>query len=775
MVYQFGQDNNNNRTMNNNSNSNIYQFGAGSSKSRSSAPNGNNLKFEGNPIENAGQNLQEITARVTTLVGGLTGMDPQARQALKAQGQKLLNEPGEAGKDFANAILSTYKLTLDDFGNMPLGEMVGHILTGAWEHPIDAALDFAPLIGQAGKIAKGTVKGAAGAAKAINSESKVSKFLNFVDDKLGQGDVVTRMAEEVTKDNLRLGMMGQDFIKEIEGISSRYSPSIISKSIQALETVGFKNAPSDLLPCMKELNVANDTYKMFVKNVGAEILDDTDMAVRELIAKQHGISFEDAGKIKKDTHLYQDLKTYVEENGVRPIFHLEPKIKEVISSEPGVKSNILERKFGTMDYKDAGLNLIDKAEKFVDKVIKSNTIDSGLNVNKKIREYNKLNNKSVKELPISSMFSNNKVLNELNSELKKTMLGSGVYLGANILTTTLSILNNFNLKAAINTITDLPKYRLINLAEASTPGLKLLSRVNNITYRPIASVDRWLENVAAKYISEIGLDKAKYMQSAVASRVPITSELEAAVRALVPFGSYPAAAIKETIAHVKDKPLKTQIYNQISKMGQSMNEDIQANYVQGLHEVDPTKAIRNDEEGRLIQRQTIVTPIQAANMFLLGQQGDAVQIPIYNFINNLINGKGDPNVITINGKSYRIKNGQIETNKGKFDIMPSIAYIGRQLLTPVQFYNQVLVPMMSDKFYKDDTKLFNQLVDDSQYANLGSRAQKKITDNAREKLGKKLTGTYEYQYYDENKISKSMKRKVKQQYRLRQQINRSLK
>ena len=114
-----------------------------------------------------------------------------------------------------------------------------------------------------------------------------------------------------------------------------------------------------------------------------------------------------------------------------------------------------------MDYSDAGKDILGKAERFVDKVVKSVSIDSGLNVNKKIREYNKLNNTNIKQLPVSSMFSNSKVLNELNNELKKTMLGGGVYLGANILTTTLSILNNFNLKAAVNTLKDLPKFRLV--------------------------------------------------------------------------------------------------------------------------------------------------------------------------------------------------------------------------------------------------------------------------------------------------------------------------
>ena len=93
------------------------------------------------------------------------------------------------------------------------------------------------------------------------------------------------------------------------------------------------------------------------------------------------------------------------------------------------------------------------------------------------------------------------------------MLTSGVYLGANVITTTLSILNNFNLDAAVRTVKNLPKYRLVNLAEATTPGLKIISRLNNKIYRPIASFDRWLENVAIEYIKNTAKHSWKNFES----------------------------------------------------------------------------------------------------------------------------------------------------------------------------------------------------------------------------------------------------------------------
>lgn len=185
--------------------------------------------------------------------------------------------------------------------------------------------------------------------------------------------------------------------------------------------------------------------------------------------------------------------------------------------------------------------------------------------------------------------------------------------------------------------------------------------------------------------------------------------------------------------------------------------------------VDPLKVIRQSDDGKLIQRSTVVTPIQAANMFLLGEQGDAIQIPIIQFINKLISGTGNPNVFTVDGRNYRVENGKVKTAKGDYDLIPSLAYVGRQILSPVQFYNQVLVPLMSDKYIRDETKIFNQLVDETQYSNLGNISKRKVTTDAREKLGKRLTGTYEYNYYKPF-VSRRVQRNIKRQMNTRRRI-----
>lgn len=718
---------------------------------------GSTPQFEGNLIQNIGTNALEIGANITTLIGGLLGIDQQASDAIANQVITMIRDPKQGAKDLGDALLSTYNLAVDDFGKMPLGEMVGNVLTGAWKHPVEAFLDVATL-GQLTGVTKG-----------ISSMSKARKAAQ-------SRDALVRIAEETTKENIKMGSISQDFVREIDDLARKYDADTIARGMQAVETIGFKNAPRELLGVMQDLTKANDTYKMFTKMAGAEILDDVEFATRELIAKQYGISFEDAGKLKANSKLYKDVEKYVVENDIRPLFHLKPDVHEKLTLDPDaptIQSSLLERKFGSIDYNTAGKDLLSKAEEFANKVDRTFIAKSGARINDKIREINKATGSNLKKLNSSRGIINDRILNELNGELKKVMLSSGTYLGANILTTTLSILNNFDLDAAIKTFKKLPKYKMIELAEAETPGIKLLSQFNNKLYRPIASVDRWLEQVATRYINEIGVDKYKLLQSTIPSRVVVTNPVLKAIKSLVPFGQYPSAAIQEVAANIAQKPGRTLALTQIEKTGGPINQQIQEE--SGI-KADPTKALRVNEQGQTIQRSTVVTPIQAANMFLLGTQGDAIQIPILTFIEKLISGTGDPHVFEVEGKRYRIDNqGNIQTNKGSFNLLPSLAYAGRSLLGPVNFYNQVIVPIISDKYIKDDTKLFNRMVSDSQFSNLNSNAKMKVTENAREKLGKRVLGTYEYRYFDESKISKRVRQKVMRKQMTRQNIERTLK
>lgn len=687
------------------------------------------IQLEGSLYQNVKEDLGAIGAGITTLIGGIFGYDKEARQGLIDTFNMFASDTN-ALKNLGDAMLSTYNLSVDDIGKMPLGEMTANVIEGAWKHPVTAFLDVASIASGLGL--------------------KLPKSLKNKMPMLDEQDTRIRLAEEVTKDNVRTNNIGLGFLTQVDNIYKKYNPGDIAKAMQAIETVGFKNAPSNLKPIMNELSKANDTYKQFVSGLGAELLDDVDFATAEFIAKEYRVPFEEVLKSSKlrNTNLWKDTKEFVIDNDIRPLFHLKPKNVGVFSGEEfkDLQSDIFKRTFGTTSYIDAAQDMDKKAYEFVMKAIRAKTLNTAEDLNTKIRDYNKANNTKVKELDLSDKAFNNKVLNELNSELKKTMLGAGTYLGANIITTTLSILNNFDLNAIRKTFKNLPKFRLVELSEAETPLLKYISKVNNFFYRPVASIDKYLENIGSLYIENIGLDKAELLQSIVPSKVTATNNLQAAVKSLIPFGNYPLAAMKEVAAHVRKRPIRSLIYNQLPKIGEQVNEEIQAN-TPGLTKVDRTKAIRLDEDGQLIQRNTVVTPIQAANMFLLGQQGDAIQIPIMNFLNKLISGKGDPNIFEVNGRTYKVDKGTIKTSQGEFSLIPSLSYIGRNILTPVQFYNQVLVPLLSDKYYKDDTMLFNKLIDDSQYATLSTQAQRRITDKAKEKLGKRVLGTYEYDYY----------------------------
>ena len=343
---------------------------------------GSTPKFEGNLIQNIGTNALEIGANITTLIGGLLGIDQQASDAIANQVITMIRDPMQGAKDLGDALLSTYNLAVDDFGKMPLGEMVGNVLTGAWKHPVEAFLDIATL----GQLT--------GATKGISSLSKARKAAQ-------SRDALVRIAEETTKENIKLGSISQDFVKEIDDITRKYDADTIARGMQAVETIGFRNAPKELLGVMNDLTKANDTYKMFTKMAGAEILDDVEFATRELIAKQYGISFEDAGKIRSNSKLYKDVEKYVYENDVRPLFHLKPDVHEKLTLDPDaptIKSSLLERKFGSIDYATAGKDLLSKAEEFADKVDRTFIAKSGARINEKIRGINKATGSNLKEL-----------------------------------------------------------------------------------------------------------------------------------------------------------------------------------------------------------------------------------------------------------------------------------------------------------------------------------------------------------------------------------------
>lgn len=743
---------------NNNSNSQSFNSSSGlsfgtSSNNTSNRPQSNksDIKFEGSLYTNAKNDLNEIGAGITTLLGGIFGYDQDARKAMIDTFDAVAKDPTQL-KQFGDALLSTYNLAIDDIGKMPLGEMVGNVLTGAWKHPITALIDVTSLTGAIG----------------LKLPKSIKKKIKVIDD----NSTRIKLAEQVAKDNINLTNTGNDFLKQIQAIESKYSPEAISKGMQAIETVGFKKAPKELLPVMQDLSKANDTYKQFTSMAGAKMYDDVDFAAKEMLSREYGVPFSDLDNFDFiKSQAYKEAVQYVKENDVQPLFHLKPKVHTVDDlAADKIETNLLERKYGTIDYVDAPKNLTKKAGDFVDKAVRSNTLDSASNLNKKIREYNKLNKTNVKELDTQSSVFNNKFLNELNNELKKTMLAGGTYLGANVLSTTLSILNNFDVNAVAKTFKNLPKFRMVELPEATTPILNYISKVNNFLYRPVASVDKYLENIALEYINNYGIDKAKFLQSTIPSRVVATNPVEAAVKSFVPFGNYPLAAIKETAAHIKGRPVRSFVYNQLPKLGTSVNETVQQQ-TPGLTEADTTKAIRFDpRENKLIQRSTVVTPIQAANMFLLGQQGDAIQVPLFTFLNKLISGKGDPNVFEVEGKTYRVNNGEITTEQGSFSLLPSLSYIGRQLLGPVQFYNQVVVPLMTDKYVKDEQQLFNRLVNDSQYSNMNAQAQNKVTTAAREKLGKRVAGTYEFNYYKPY-IPRRIRRKILQRQMTKRNIN----
>lgn len=769
---------------NNQSNSKFGAYSSSKSTSDSTGVNIGNVEFKGNLIGNTIKDLGEISSGITTLARGIFVPGSEEQYQLFDTAKMIAKDPRQA-KVLADAVLSTYNLTTDDIGTMPFGEIVGNVMSGAWEHPLTTLMDVTSIA----SLAKGAATKSGVIAKA---------------PKMIERDARIKIGEKVARENLTTQNLGSEFYGQVDDIAKKYRPEDIAKAMQSMETVGLRNTPKKYRPIVADLTRANDTYKAFVRGAGAELIDDAEFAATELLAKNSHITFNEARQAAlKQTEAFQQTLNYVKENDVRPLFHMNPKIDyKALDIKPEVVSNLFKREFGTIDYMDAAKNLRDNSIDLISKVEASKASRTVDRFNELVDTFNKKNKSNIKKLEASDSTSmmGNRIIRELNSELKKTMLGSGVYLGANIVTTTLSILNHFNWDAAIRTAKDMPKFRLVKIDEAKTPFLHAISKLNNISYRPIASTDKYVEAIASRYIQNLdevakariakenfnkpiskmtekeltkleelvaGEHNFELLQSAIPTQVHTSNPIAKMIQSLIPFGSYPVAAAKQLIAEVKYRPGRRLLANQIYKTGNQMNQQIQQ---QTRDQVDSTKVIRKREDGTEYQTSSVITPIQAMNMFMLGTQGDAIQIPVYNYLNAIISGKGDPSVFEVNGKSYRVTNGQIETVNGSFSIIPALRYTAKNMLSPVQFYNQVITPLMTDKFIRDDNLVLNKMVSDSQYSNMSKKTQAKVTTAAREKLAKKLAGTYEYDYRDYSKISKKTKRSLKMKARQRQEL-----
>ena len=192
-------DNNNN---NNQSSFNKSGLSFGSSGASAPATSGNKPKFEGNLIGNAQEDILSIGAGITSLVGAIFGYDKEARRAIGLTIQEFKDSPNKL-KYLGDTVLSTYNTTIDDFGRLPLGEILGNVAAGAWKHPITAWMDVASL----GELT--------GVTKGIKSTFKknIKKASDF--------DTRINLAGEALNETILNHRLGKEFVNQVEKIDTR--------------------------------------------------------------------------------------------------------------------------------------------------------------------------------------------------------------------------------------------------------------------------------------------------------------------------------------------------------------------------------------------------------------------------------------------------------------------------------------------------------------------------------------------------------------------------
>lgn len=707
--------------------------------------------------QNIARNAGELLSGVTTLATAIFAPNSEERKQLG----KLVYEFGKSEtklKDLGNLILSTYEITLDDIANQSLGDTLHQAAQGAYQNPVEAGIDLMSL--GLGKV--------------------ISKGLTKLVPRANEFAIKTKLGQDITNANIESMASAQRFVEDVSKIESKYDPTIIGRAFRQIEKVGTNNVPQNLVAPVRDLLAANNNYKQALSKAGVELWDDIELASRTFVANKFNIPFAKVDDAVMNTKFGKAAKEFVIQNDIKPIFHLKPETTKALLDigEDLPRTTIKERIIGNLDYSTAGERMSAKAMEWAGNLRQMNNNTAYSRLNEMINNINKTlpEGKQLSKFEVSSPNRYSKILQELNQEIKKTYLSSGLYLPANIATNTFNVLSNFNYgalsKAVSGTIRNLGK-EIPGMAvkTAETPGLRLLSKINNLVGKPARTVDNILSNFSIRYLEALPANQRKFLQSIAPEIATSTLPGKGVLQTFMPFTSYPVAVLQETIENLAGRPLRSNIASTVMEVGSDINNTIQQEDPNILNK-DSTKVVRFDEINQQeITRRTEITPVQMALQFLsLGSNEELINIPVLNLIKKIQEGEGDFNNIKLGSKVYRIENGQIQTAKGSFNLVPVITTLARESFSPTYVYNKILVPLLSDKYYTDKTKFVNTMISDSDYANMSYFQQQKVVVGARDKLAKKFTATSEYRNYTD-KITKSLVRSINKQRMMREQMS----
>lgn len=282
-----------------------------------------NIRGDGNNIL---KNLRANAAEYGTAFNALASDIPQTLKTIGGYVGRNWNDPWKVAFDISDAATSPYNFKIGDIGNKTLGEIAAGAAVGAYEHPLDALLDFTSLggWGAVGKVIKSTKTGQKALRAGENLLAKGGIDLGSDINKAVQGGL------DINKSTIQRDLM--EATKPIQkDIVIKATPEDLALAIKSAEegipvtgkTLEVKNA-------LREFSTKwDDVFKKYSPHTWVE---PEELSIIQKIARDNKSTYQ---AVKKD--ITPILDTLKEENGLN-------KVTELAASGNDYAKKVLEAK-----------------------------------------------------------------------------------------------------------------------------------------------------------------------------------------------------------------------------------------------------------------------------------------------------------------------------------------------------------------------------------------------------------------------------------------------
>lgn len=360
----------------------------------------------GASIRGTGNNiLKNAQANMAEIGTGLTNIMAHPAETLETIGGYIgrnYRNPYKIIGDISDAMTSPYNFKLGDIGNKTLGEIAAGAAVGAYEHPVDALMDFASLGG--GEALGAVIKSTKAGQKAVKAVENITTKAGF--DLGGDINKAVQGGMDVNKSAVQ-----RDLIEATKPIQT---PTVMKATPEDL-ALAIRSAEEGLPVTGKALEIKNslkdfstkwdDVFKKYSPHTW---VDPEELSIIQKIARDTSDTYQATRKT-----ITPILDTLKEENGLA-------KVRELSNSGNDVATKVLEAK-----------RLYDTGEIFpvthgLAEVDKTKVIDTSqriLNKRFSTREFGNASYEDIaKQLIRPSEYLENLGVNFANSEMARQIL-----------------------------------------------------------------------------------------------------------------------------------------------------------------------------------------------------------------------------------------------------------------------------------------------------------------------------------------------------------------